>query len=79
MVKYLKDVFEDWTKADVIRVVSLVIAFFAFLFALAESESKERDYRLTPKVVTVKGDNGEEYKCLVSEVAMQCDLQRESK
>ena len=76
MVKYLKDVFEDWTKEDFIRVVFLVIAFFAFLFALAESESKERDYRLTPKVVKVKGDNGEEYKCLVSEVTMQCDFQR---
>lgn len=76
MIDWFKDLFEDWTKADVKRVVFAILAFFAFIFALATSESKEQERRLTPKVVTVKGDNGEEYTCLVSEVAMQCDFIR---
>lgn len=79
MLKYLKDVFEDWTRDDVARVVFAILAFFAFLFALATSESNERKRRLTPKAVTVKDEDGKEYKCLVSEVSMQCDFTREGK
>jgi hypothetical protein len=79
MINWIKEVFEGWTKTDVIRVVFLVIAFFAFIFALATSESNERKRRLTPKAVTVKDEDGKEYKCFVSEVSMQCDFTQEGK
>ena len=74
MINWIKEVFEGCTKTDAIRMVFFVIAFFAFIFALATSESNERKRRLTPEVVTVKDEDGKEYKCLVSEVSMQCDF-----
>lgn len=79
MINWFKDVFEGWTKTDVKWAVFLVVAFFGFIFALAESEDKERKRRLTPEVVTVKDRDGKEYKCFVSEVSMQCDFTRGNK